>query len=197
MLCVVAVQVVGCQKKPRQWHALNVFLEPSRRKYANQCAMTAAPDCIAVQKILSVVLAQVVGCQKNQRQWHALNVFLEPRRPTQVNRHATTVAPDCIVVQKMLCVVPVQVVGCPLNQRLLPVRNVRKGCTVIQLIKESANSVVSITFPISQVNNLACTAVQERTLLKKVKHRAKSVELASMAMALVVASVLKDGIVQI
>ena len=149
------------------------------------------------QKMLSVVTAQVVGCQKNPRQYRALNVFLEPRRPTQVNRHATTVAPDCIVVQKMLCVVPVQVVGCPLNQRLLPVRNVRKGCTVIQLIKESANSVVSITFPIAQVSNLARTAAQESTLLKRVKHHVKSVELASTAMALVVTSVLADGIAQI
>ena len=97
----------------------------------------------------------------------------------------------------MLCVVPVQVVGCPLNQRLLPVQNVRKGCTVIQLIKENANSVVPITFPIAQVNNLARTAVQESTLLKRAKRPAKSVELASMAMALAVANVRVGGIVQI
>ena len=90
-----------------------------------------------------------------------------------------------------------QVVGCPLNQRLLPVRNVRKGCTVIQLIKESANSVVSITFPIAQVNNLARTAVQESTLLKRAKHHVKSVELASTARALVVMNVRVGGIAQI
>ena len=149
------------------------------------------------QKILSVVAVQVVGCQKNPRQWHALNVFLEPSRREYTNQSVMTAAPDCIAVQKILSVVPVQVVGCPLNQRLLPVRNVRKGCTAIQLIKENANSVVPITFPIAQVNNLAHTAVQESTLLKRVKHRAKSVELASMAMALAVANVLQDGIVQI
>ena len=197
ILSAVAAQVVGCQKNQRQYRALNVFLELRRSKQVNRNVKTAAPDIIVVQKMLSVVTAQVVGCQKNPRQYRALNVFLEPRRPTQVNRHATTVAPDCIVVQKMLCVVPVQVVGCPLNQRLLPVRNVRKGCTVIQLIKENANNVVSITFPIAQVNNLARTAVQESTLLKRVKHRAKSVELASMVSEMAVKTVRVGGIAQI
>ena len=62
--------------------------------------------------------------------------------------------------------------------------------------KQNANNVVSIIFRISQASNLARTAVQESTLLKKVKHRAKSVELASMALEMAVLSVLHDGIVQ-
>jgi hypothetical protein len=65
------------------------------------------------------------------------------------------------------------------------------------LAKQNASSAILITFLIAQGNNLARTAVRERTLLKKAKHRAKSVELASMAMALVVASVLQDGFEQI
>ena len=67
----------------------------------------------------------------------------------------------------------------------------------MQLVKQIANSVELITFRIVQVNNLARTAVQGSITLKRVKRRAKSVELASMAMALVVTSVLADGIVQI
>jgi hypothetical protein len=63
-----------------------------------------------------------------------------------------------------------------------------------KLVKQNANSVVSITFPIAQGSNLARTAVQESTLLKRVKRRAKSVELASMASEMAVLSVLQDGI---
>tara|TARA_B110000208_G_C11682160_1_gene399203 strand:+ start:140 stop:358 length:219 start_codon:yes stop_codon:yes gene_type:complete len=65
----------------------------------------------------------------------------------------------------------------------------------MQLVKQIANSVELITFRIVQVNNLARTAVQESTLLEMAKHRAKSVELASMAMALAVMSVLEGGFV--
>ena len=64
-------------------------------------------------------------------------------------------------------------------------------------VKHSANNVVSIIFRISQVSNLARTAVQERTLLKRVKRPAKSVELASMASEMAVTSVLQVGIAQI
>ena len=63
ILSAVAAQVVGCQKNPRQYRALNVFLELSRRKYANQCVKIAVPDCIVVQKMLSVASVQVAGYQ--------------------------------------------------------------------------------------------------------------------------------------
>ena len=64
------------------------------------------------------------------------------------------------------------------------------------MVKQSASSAVSIIFRISQVSNLAHTAVQERTRLKRVKHRAKSVELASMALEMAVMNVLQVGTVQ-
>ena len=66
----------------------------------------------------------------------------------------------------------------------------------MQLVKQIANSVELITFRIVQVNNLARTAVQESTLLELAKHRAKSVELASMALEMAVTNVLQDGTVQ-
>ena len=105
--------------------------------------------------------------------------------------------PDYIVDLKMLPVASVPVDGYQQRPRRLPVRNVVKACTVTWLVKQSASSVVLITFLIVQGNNLARTAVQESTLLKKVRRRAKSVELASMALEMAVLSVLQDGIAQI
>ena len=97
---------------------------------------------------------------------------------------------------KMLSVVNVQVAGYQQRPRRLPVRNVVKACTVTWLVKQSASSVVLITFLIVQVSNLARTAVQERTLLKRVKHRAKSVELAGMVLEMAATIVLAGGIVR-